>query len=922
MPYDLFISYSRRDNKDGRVTELVEHIGADYLQFSGKDLSYFLDKHDIHGMDHWRHRILGALRESRLFLVCLSPAYLESEYCAWEFNEYLNHEIARALLGEGVAPVYFVDVDGWGDRDFENRCPEWVKELRRRQYVDLRPWFHEGEQALRDASVRDRMAQLKVQIHDRLDRINKSLEAKGNVDRHNEHFQGRKIELRRLREQVGLGKVGVLTAVHGLGGMGKTALATEYAHAFAHEYSAGRWQIRCEGRDDLRAAFVSLAGVRDFEFEFSEDEKKNLDLGFERVLRELEKRARSTTPSRVLVILDNVDQPTLLAPAQVAKLPRAEWLHLIATTRLGESDLFGTQQDRTFLPVDELPEADALDLLASFQPGRSARDADDREAAREIVNLLGRFPLAVEAAAVYFGQVAADVTCAGFRDRLKAEGLTGLEGTAKDTSGATLHGETSLRITLRPTLERLDEPARLALAFAALLPADHVALPWLRALMAQRFPELGRDAAPGYPDKWQSLLRRLFSLLQPTGVRDAQGAPLVARIHRLVQEVVRLEGGDRVTDLEPSLLAHILARALYLWDCWVRHEHRWEVAPLTACADHWLERDGSAGPWLASTVAGPLQHLGTFAAAERLNRRAVERMHPGDPNYAACLNNRALLLHHTNRLTEAEPLFRRALEIWEKSLGQDHPQVATAFNNLAALLQAANRPTEAEPLYRRALAIDEASYGPDHPDVARDLNNLAALLQATNRLTEAEPLCQRALVIDEESYGPDHPHVARDLNNLAALLQATNRPTQAEPLFLRALAIDEESYGPAHPNVAIRLNNLAGLLQATNRLIEAEPLSRRHLEIFLQFGRATGHEHLHLSQATKNYAGLLEAMGQTPEQIRTRLGEIGRPFGVSLGGGALPGSEQHPGGSVLGALGQLARKLFGRLNRPARKARP
>ena len=46
----------------------------------------------------------------------------------------------------------------------------------------------------------------------------------------------------------------------------------------------------------------------------------------------------------------------------------------------------------------------------------------------------------------------------------------------------------------------------------------------------------------------------------------------------------------------------------------------------------------------------------------------------------------------------------------------------------------------AEPLYRRALAIDEKSFGPEHPNVAIRLNNLALLLSATNRLAEAEPL--------------------------------------------------------------------------------------------------------------------------------------------------------------------------------------
>ncbi len=71
------------------------------------------------------------------------------------------------------------------------------------------------------------------------------------------------------------------------------------------------------------------------------------------------------------------------------------------------------------------------------------------------------------------------------------------------------------------------------------------------------------------------------------------------------------------------------------------------------------------------------------------------------------------------------------------------------------MLRDTNRLAEAEPLYRRALAIWERSYGPDHPDVAKGLNNLAELLRATNRLGEAEPLYRRALAIDERSHGPD-----------------------------------------------------------------------------------------------------------------------------------------------------------------------
>ena len=76
MPYDLFISYSRKDNQNHRITELKDRIAADYLEFSGEELRCFFDLDDIHGMDDWRHRILEGLRESSLLLLVLSPGYL------------------------------------------------------------------------------------------------------------------------------------------------------------------------------------------------------------------------------------------------------------------------------------------------------------------------------------------------------------------------------------------------------------------------------------------------------------------------------------------------------------------------------------------------------------------------------------------------------------------------------------------------------------------------------------------------------------------------------------------------------------------------------------------------------------------------------------------------------------------------------
>jgi hypothetical protein len=53
MPYDLFISYSRRDSRGGRITQLVEHIKQEFAPFAKRDLVPFFDLQEIHGMEDW-----------------------------------------------------------------------------------------------------------------------------------------------------------------------------------------------------------------------------------------------------------------------------------------------------------------------------------------------------------------------------------------------------------------------------------------------------------------------------------------------------------------------------------------------------------------------------------------------------------------------------------------------------------------------------------------------------------------------------------------------------------------------------------------------------------------------------------------------------------------------------------------------------
>jgi CHAT domain-containing protein len=91
------------------------------------------------------------------------------------------------------------------------------------------------------------------------------------------------------------------------------------------------------------------------------------------------------------------------------------------------------------------------------------------------------------------------------------------------------------------------------------------------------------------------------------------------------------------------------------------------------------------------------------------------------------LNNLAGLYRSQGRYSEAEPLYRQALDMRKRLLGNEHPDVATSLDNLAFLYWTQGRYSEAEPLYRQALDMNKRLLGNEHPDVATSLNNLAGL---------------------------------------------------------------------------------------------------------------------------------------------------------------------------------------------------
>jgi tetratricopeptide (TPR) repeat protein len=717
--------------------------------------------------------------------------------------------------------------------------------------------------------------------------------------------------------------------IHGLGGMGKSRLAIEYACRHQQEHTA-LLTVTADKPESLQQNLAALCA--EDVLNLPEREAKEQAVQAAAVLRWLDQNPGW------LLILDNVDdRPAAAAVGEL--LPQLQGGHVLITARFTE---WGG--DVALHELHELEAPAAVAFLLERTDGRRTAAASDAEDAHTLAETLGRLALALEQAAAFICHQR--ITLGDYLGRWRKR-----EAKVRQWHDARLmHYPRSLLVTWDTSFDQLDTPAQALLTLLAWLsPA-----PIPRALLegekaAQILAECVARLQPSVQatDPVTADMEDALALLASFSLLQWESGNQSFRVHRLVQEVTRerlapdhrrpwLEAILALMDdylpadpppqdvrswplwepIQPHVMAMVdvadeagiaepTSRLMNELGVLLEKKSLWEAAePLMrrALALH-EQRHGPAHPDVAvhlNNLGQLLQATNRLAEAERLMRRALvidgQSYSTAHPNVAIHLNNLALLLQDTNRLAEAEQLMRQALAIHEQCHGPDHPDVAVHLNNLALLLQDTNRLAEAEGLMRQALAIDEQHYSSAHPAVAVDLNNLAQLLKATNRLAEAEPLMRRALSIDEQNYGPHHPRVAVDLNNLAQLLKATDRLAEAEPLMRRTLAIDERSYGPDHPDVAIDLNNLAMLLCDTNRLAEAEPLVHRALAID---ERSYGPDHPRVATDLSTLAVLL--------QDTNRLAKAEQPMRRALAIDEQSYGPDHP--RVASDLNNLAQLL-------------
>jgi tetratricopeptide (TPR) repeat protein len=679
----------------------------------------------------------------------------------------------------------------------------------------------------------------------------------------NPFFTGREVVLQRVHEALHQRQSALLSqssALSGLGGIGKTQAAIEYAYQHANDYAAVFW-ISAETTESLAASFLALAEVLNLPEQH--DHEQNRIIGA--VLRWLNGH------SDWLLIFDNVEDIELVK----SFLPSSRGGSLLFTSRRKALGITAQALDLHQMTLEEgmrllLHRARLLEQTASLEQ----LDVYEQAAAQELITLMDGLPLALDQAGAYIE--AAKCSLSDYLHLFQASSLNLL-----DEREAQADHPASVARTFTMIFERLERDQPLAaemLTVCAFLAPEAIPEEFFVEGAAYLGPTLETLATD--PLMFQEAIRALlsYSLLQ----RHSDMHTLT--IHRLVQVVLRERLSDEVQRIWIRRIVEAMTQ-LFPSEEEVQANY-WQVCErllphALACLslnEQWDE-DRTHCLLLMNHVATYLYKRARYAEAEPFFEQTLRGEEQGlgsqHPLIAEALHGLADLSGEQGKYAEAEPLFQRAISIREQTLGENHPLVGKSLDRLGyyswrqgkyeqaeqLLLRAVRileqtsdpryAPTaayplaslgllyaqqgkyeQAEPLFWRALRLREKTLGPEHSLVASPLGSLGALAMEQGKYEQAEPLFQRAVHIYEQALGPEHPRLASPLTNLGKLYALQGKYEQAEACYQHAMRAQEQTWGSEHPENAFPFINLADLYQAQGKYEQAEPLYQRTLQLW------------------------------------------------------------------------------------------
>ncbi|HEY0173285.1 MAG TPA: tetratricopeptide repeat protein [Pyrinomonadaceae bacterium] len=590
---------------------------------------------------------------------------------------------------------------------------------------------------------------------------------------------GREKALEAVREQLTSGRrtaIGQTASFQGLGGLGKTQLAVEYAYRFRDTYPNGVIWLNAD--QDIDAQLTELSEKARWVSPLSEHKYK---------LEVAQRRLR--TYSDCLIIFDNLEDPQAIE--DYLPEPQAD-PHILVTSRT-------PQPDFPLVPLDPLNETLSIELLYQ-EAGRTAEGGTEEEAARLIAEALGGLPLALELAGAYlrYRQVSFRQYLDLLQKNLKAA------TTVRFSAGGFTRHETDLYSTLKINEEVFEEEPRLRDILDLLT--------W-----------------SGTAPMGISLMCKLLDVESPVELTGALGLGTLLRmlqkspdaesyaIHRLLAEVRRTE---IPLDGRKEWANQMCMR---VGDWFQERRREFSNLPmLEAEIDHlkaWQEQASMYVPDQISRLiwleAYPPIHRGRHREAKALVENALrmfEQNHVKDDELKPKLLNDLGTCHRGLQEPQiALNYYKKALEICQSTVGDYHPDTADSFSGIGSIYNGLDDSARGLDYHKRSLDIRLTVLGERNQDISLSYNNISVSYAGLREYEQALEYAEKSLSLTLDMQGGSHPNVAYALINVGTFYNNMGNVRHAQEYVQKGLKLFRELLGNQHVDTIKAAVNMATL---------------------------------------------------------------------------------------------------------------
>lgn len=230
----------------------------------------------------------------------------------------------------------------------------------------------------------------------------------------------------------------------------------------------------------------------------------------------------------------------------------------------------------------------------------------------------------------------------------------------------------------------------------------------------------------------------------------------------------------------------------------------------------------------------------------------AEKYFPKRQELPMSLSNEGALLNDLGQYSQAESVYKRAIETWKTNIRKDSDtKLAAIYNGLGRSLREQGKLNEARKSAEEALAMREKATGKDSVECAEVLENLAKILQKQGRFDEAEKTLNKTIAIDRKAYGEKHPNVASDECTMGRLFLERGNLEEAQKCLDRSFQTRQAFFKPGHPTIAKTLSSLGELSLKQGDKPKAKKQLREALEFQTKYLGAQHPDTLETAEALR-----------------------------------------------------------------------